>query len=131
MDPAPLLAERVGALPFFVHNLFPAIRATWIRVARRAVVADSARADVARLAPEDPVPTTTRDPAGVVLDRAGVVLGAVPPTAAGVRAMDAIDPAPQTIRPDMTPALASRLLRRSPYLVVTTADGRYVGVYPG
>jgi hypothetical protein len=131
MDPAPPLAERLRALPFFVHNLLPAIRATWIRLARRAVVAGSARADVARLAPADPVPTATGDPAGVVLDRAGVVLGTVPLAAAGVRAMDAIDAAPQTIRPDMTPALASRLLRGAPYLVVTTADGCYVGVYSG
>ena len=131
MDPAPLLDERLRALPYFVHNLFPAVRATWIRLVRRAVVAGTARADVARLTPADTVPAGTGDPAGVVLDRAGVVLGAVPPAAAGVRAMDAIDPAPQTIRPDMTPALASRLLRGAPYLLVTTSDGRYVGVYAG
>jgi hypothetical protein len=44
-------------------------------------------------------------------------------------AIDAINPAPQTIRPDMTDRLAARLLRKHRYLLVTDARGIYLGLY--
>ena len=40
-----------------------------------------------------------------------------------------MNPAPQTIRPDMTPRLAAQLLMSNPYLMVTTAMGKYLGRY--
>ena len=40
-----------------------------------------------------------------------------------------MNPNPQTIRPDMTPRLATKLLKSNPYLMVTTAKGKYLGRY--
>jgi hypothetical protein len=40
-----------------------------------------------------------------------------------------MNPAPQTIRPDMTRRLASALLREAPYLLITRAGGAYCGRY--
>ena len=40
-----------------------------------------------------------------------------------------MNPNPQTIRPDMTPRLATKLLKKNPYLIVTTEHGKYLGRY--
>jgi len=40
-----------------------------------------------------------------------------------------MNPGPQTIRPDMTPRLAAKLMASNPYLLVTTAMGNYLGRY--
>jgi len=40
-----------------------------------------------------------------------------------------MNPNPQTIRPDMTRRLATKLLRSNPYLIVTTGKGKYLGRY--
>ena len=86
--------------------------------------------DVARLRPPDPIPTCTRtDVVGVVLNSHGVLLGAVEPNAKGARACDAMNPAPQTIRPDMTHRLAANLLEKHRYILVTTSFGKYLGRY--
>jgi hypothetical protein len=127
-EPVASLGARLRAAPFFVNNLAPGPRATWIRLARRAGVGRSMAA-VARVRPDEPVPPDVAGtPAAVVIDEAGILLGAVDVPARG-RAVDVMDPAPQTIRPDMTHALAAALLRRAPYLLVTTADGVHLGRY--
>jgi hypothetical protein len=64
-----------------------------------------------------------------VLDSNGVLLGTVEQSGAAPRALDAMNPNPQTIRPDMTPRLAAHLLKSNPYLMVTTERGRYLGRY--
>jgi hypothetical protein len=44
-----------------------------------------------------------------------------------LRLRDCINPAPQTIRADMTRRLAFKLLDHSPYLLVTDSEGRFLG----
>jgi hypothetical protein len=135
MEPRVDLSERVAALPYFLNNLFPSLRETWITMTRRAAVWDSMRDDLPRLAPADLLPEFGGDgtaPRAVVLDANGILLGAIEDRSSGGSALDAMNPAPQTIRPDMTPGLAAVLLRARPYLLVTTAEGRYLGHYlPG
>jgi hypothetical protein len=132
MEPAPDLSERVAALPYFLNNLVPSVRETWIAITRRAAVWDSMRDDLPKLAPADSpagLPATATVPRAVLLDAHGILLGAIEGRPSEASALDAMNPAPQTIRPDMTPRLAAVLLRARPYLLVTTAEGRYLGRY--
>jgi hypothetical protein len=131
-EPAAPIAERLRALPYFVHNLAPAIRQRWIELSRRVSVVQSMVDDLPRLSPGDPLPSSFRagaPPFAVVLDGAGVLLGAIEAIRPGLPADEVMNPAPQTIRPDMTHALAKTLLRHAPYLLITKADGRYLGRY--
>jgi hypothetical protein len=131
--PAPATA-RIRALPYFVDNLAPAVRRNWIRLSHRKRVSDSMTSDLPRLRPDDLLPESfarSLAPVAVVIDDTGILLGAIDQNQPGVSAREAMNPAPQTIRPDMTHRLASSLLRHSPYLLITTADGRYLGRYAG
>jgi CBS domain len=132
MEPAPPLRERMRALPYFINNFAPRIRAGWIIISRRETVSERMRRDVPAIAPADPVPEfkpRAGMPGAVVLDADGILLGAIEQAGEAARAVDAMNPEPQTIRPDMTPRLAIRLLRRHPYILITTTSGRYLGRY--
>jgi len=132
-EPSAPIAERLRALPYFVHNLFPGIRRRWIEMSRRSGVGDAMASDLPQLSPWDRVSTIAlrRDapPYAVVLNSAGVLLGAIEVINSDVTAEEVMNPAPQTIRPDMTHKLAAHLLRHSPYLLITAAAGRYLGRY--
>ena len=132
MDPSPSLSERMRALRYFVNNLAPGLRDFWIHYSDRVRVSEFMSDDLARLGPDDSVtpgsPGST-GPRAVVLDVNGVLLGSIDQLGAAPRALDAMNPAPQTIRPEMTPRLAVHLLRSNPYLIVTTAHGKYLGRY--
>jgi rhodanese-related sulfurtransferase len=128
-DPPVPLSERLRAFPYFVNNLAPELRAFWIHYTDRVCVSEFTRDDLARLAPEDPVPAARANspiPRAVVLNSDGVLLGAIEQSNAALNARAAMNPSPQTIRPDMTPRLAAKLLKSNPYLLVTTAMGKYV-----
>lgn len=128
--PAPP-GERLRALPYFLNNLAPVLRNAWIRISRRATVGDLMRPVSICLRPEDSVSLLAENQSSpaVVLNNDGVLLGVIDMNCEGRRAADVMDPACQTIRPDMTRWLASRLMRGKPYLMVTTATGHYLGVY--
>jgi hypothetical protein len=130
-EPAPPMREKLRALPYFINNLAPGIRASWIALSRRPTVVQCAKDDVARLRPSDPIPTSAARPhvVAVVLNTEGTLLGAIEPNAQGARAIDAVNPAPQTIRPDMTHRLAAHLLEKHRYILVTTSFGKYLGRY--
>jgi len=137
-DPPPPLGEKLHALPYFVNNLFPGLRQTWISISRRSTVAELCKDDLPRLTPSTPLNEVTESSAhnqvvAVVLDAAGVLLGSIEAKAKGARAIDpiilAMNPAPQTIRPDMTHRLAAKLLEKHPYILVTTSFGKYLGRY--
>ncbi len=87
--------------------------------------------DLPRLAPCDRPPESGIRGAvtAVVLNSEEVVLGSIEEGSTAERALDCMNPAPQTIRPDMTPALAAALLKRNRYLLVTTERGKYIGRY--
>lgn len=125
------MREKLRALPYFINNLAPRIRASWIAISRRSTVVQCAKDDLPRLRPSDPVPLSDArtDVVAVVLDSAGALLGAIEPSAKGARAIDAVNPAPQTIRPDMTHQLAADLLEKHRYILVTTSFGKYLGRY--
>lgn len=134
MDPPPPLSERMRAFRYFVNNLAPGLRSFWIHFSDRVRVDEFMRDDLVRLGPEDIVPPAAVDspqPRAVVLDRNGVLLGAIERADAAARALDAMNPNPQTIRPDMPPRLAKKLLKSNPYLMVTTQKGKYLGRYAG
>ncbi len=133
-DPPATLSERMRALPYFVNNLAPGLRSGWIRYSDRVRVAEFMRDDenLIRLGPQDSVPPASPDspmPRAVVLTPDGVLLGAIDRSESAPRALDAMNPGPQTIRPDMTPRLAAKLMASNPYLIVTTAMGNYLGRY--
>ncbi len=130
-EPRAPLGERLRALPYFINNLVPGFRAAWIRFSGRITVGDSTRDDLIRLGPEDAVPWSAENgrPLAVVLDTAATLLGAVEAAALGRRASEAMNSGPQTIRPDMTRGLAATLLRDNPYILITSARGRYIGRY--
>jgi hypothetical protein len=133
-DPPAPLSERVRALPYFINNLAPGPRAFWIHYTDRVRVSEFTRDDSVHLDPDDPVPPVlpgSPTPCAVVLTHDGILLGAIEQSDASPRAIAALNPAPQTIRPDMTPRLATRLLTSNPYLLVTTAAGNYLGRYAG
>ena len=125
------MREKLRALPYFINNLAPGVRASWIAISRRPTVVECAKDDLPRLRPTDPVPLSDArtDVVAVVLDSEGALLGAIEPNAKGARALDALNPAPQTIRPDMTHRLAAELLETHRYILVTTSFGRYIGRY--
>jgi hypothetical protein len=138
-DPSAPLGERLYALPFFLNNLAPGVRNAWIRYSRRRSVGELARDDLAHIAPYDPVPAASSTGASViaiVLNEQSVVLGAIEgnresdtPLAEERPAIDCMNPAPQTIRPDMTLQLAASLLKKSAYLLITGNRGEYIGRY--
>jgi hypothetical protein len=129
--PAPSMRERLRALPYFVNNLAPGIRANWIAVSRRATVMQCTKDDLPRLRPADEVAASAMRTGvvAVVLNSESVLLGAIEAHAKAACAIDAVNPAPQTIRPDMTHRLAGELLQKHPYLLVTTSFGKYLGRY--
>jgi hypothetical protein len=132
MDPPPPLSGRMRAFRYFVNNLAPGLRASWIHFSDRVRVDEFMRNDLVRLGPEGFVPAAASDSPqlrAVVLDRDGVLLGAIERADAAPRALDAMDPNPQTIRPDMSPRLAEKLLKSNPHLIVTTATGKYLARY--
>jgi len=134
MDPPAPLSERMCAFRYFVNNLAPRLRSSWIHFSDRVRVDEFMRDDLVRFRPEDLVPVAAPDspkPRAVVLDPDGVLLGAIERADTALRALDAMDPNPQTIRPDMSPRLAKKLLKSNPYLIVTTAKGKYLGRYAG
>ena len=131
-EPVRPLSERMRALRYFIHNLAPGIRAAWIRYSDRTTVRDSMRDDLGRLGPDDAVPAAPADsltPRAVVLNRDGVLLGAIEKSDSAPRAREVMNSAPQTIRPDMTPRLAAKLLESNRYLIVTSEHGKYLGRY--
>jgi rhodanese-related sulfurtransferase len=132
MDPPAPLSERIRALRYFVNNLAPGLRSCWIHYTDRVRVAEFMRDDLVHLGPDDSVSDAAPDspsPRAVVLNHDGVVLGTIEQSAAAPRALDAMNPNPQTIRPDMTPRLAAHLLKSNPYLIVSTEMGKYLGRY--
>ena len=131
-DPPTPLSERMRAFPYFVNNLAPGLRSFWIHHSDRVRIDEFMRDDLVRLGSEDGVPMAAPDsptPRAVVLDSNGVLLGAIEQSDSAPRALDAMNPNPQTIRPDMTRRLATKLLRSNPYLIVTTGKGKYLGRY--
>jgi hypothetical protein len=130
-EPVAMTAQRLRALPYYLNNLAPGPRTAWIKLTNRARVDEYVVDDLPRLAPDDLVPRFHRNksPRAAVLNRDGVLLGSIDREAEGLRAIDAVNGGPQTIRPEMTPALASTLLGEHPYLLVTTAMGTYLGRY--
>ena len=131
-DPPALLSERMRALRYFVNNLAPGLRAFWVHYSDRVRVDEFMRDDLVRFGPEDSIPPASPDspkPRAVVLNSEGILLGAIERSDPAPRALDAMNPNPQTIRPDMTPKLATHLLKSNPYLMVTTAKGKYLGRY--
>ena len=131
-EPAAPLSERMRAFRYFINNLAPGIRAVWIRYSDRATVRDSIRDDLVRLGPDDAVlaaPADSSTPRAVVLNRDGVLLGAIEKSDSAPHAREIMNSAPQTIRPDMTPKLAAKLLESNRYLIVTTEYGKYLGRY--
>ncbi len=132
MESPASLSERARAFRYFVNNLAPGIRSFWIRYTDRVSVSEFTRDDLARLGPEDhvaPASPGSPMPRAVVLNSEGTVLGAIEQSESVSRALDAMNPNPQTIRPDMTPRLATKLLKKNPYLIVTTEHGKYLGRY--
>ena len=130
-EPRPSMREKLRALPYFVNNLVPEIRAKAIAISRRSTVMESTKDDVPRIRPSDamPIAPADRPVAAVVLNSDGVLLGAIEANANGARTIDVMNPAPQTIRPDMTHRLAATLLEKHRYILVTTSLGRYIGRY--
>jgi rhodanese-related sulfurtransferase len=131
-DPPTPLSERMRAFPYFVNNLAPGLREFWIHYTDRVRIVEFTRDDLTRFTPEDPVPPAspvTQIPRAVVLNPEGVLLGTIEQSDSAPRAPAAVNPAPQTIRPDMTQRLAAHLLKSNPYLLVTTAMGKYLGRY--
>ena len=134
MDPPASLSERMSPFRYFVNNLAPRLRSSWIHFSDRVRVDEFMCDDLVRFGPEDVVPPAAPDsptPRAVVLDPDNVLLGTIEQSDAASRALDAMDPNPQTIRPDMSPRLAEKLLKSNPYLIVTTAKGKYLGRYAG
>ena len=132
MDPPAPLSERMRGFRYFVNNLAPELRRFWIHYSDRVRIDEFMRDDLARFGPEDVVPPASPDsptPRAVVLNLEGVLLGTVDTPDSAPRALDAMNPNPQTIRPDMTPRLAAKLLKSNPYLMVTTSKGKYLGRY--
>ena len=92
----------------------------------------ASRDDLSRLRAAEAISASAlrSDVVAVVLDSDGVLLGAIEKNGTGGgRAIEAINPAPQTIRPDMTHRLAAQLLEHHRYILVTTSFGKYLGRY--
>ena len=130
-EPAPSIVEKLHALPYFINNLAPAIRAGWIAISRRPVVGKSAKDDLSRLRAAEATSASAlrSDVVAVILNSGGLLLGAIEKNLNGANTVEAINPAPQTIRPDMTHRLAAELLEKHSYILVTTSLGEYLGRY--
>lgn len=135
-EPRASAVERIWALPYFLNNSAPGVRAAWIRVSKRRTVMAAMRDDLPRLRPDSPIAALNNadaraaPPLAVALLDDGTLLGSIEAGRPEAKlAIDAINPAPQTIRPDMTDRLAARLLREHRYLLVTDASGIYLGLY--
>ena len=130
-DPTPSMRGKLRALPYFINNLVPSIRAAWIALSHRPTVGKAIRDDLSRLRAAEPVSASAlrSDVVAVVLNAEGLLLGAIEKNGKLEGSIEAINSAPQTIRPDMTHRLAAELLERHRYLLVTTADGKYLGRY--
>jgi len=131
-DPPVPLSERMRAFPYFVNNLAPGLRAFWVHYTDRVRIDEFMHDDLIRLGPNDSVPPASPDsptPRAVVLNPEEILLGAIEQSDPAPRALDATNPNPQTIRPDMTPRLAAKLLKSNSYLMITTAKGKYLGRY--
>ena len=132
MEPPAPLSERLRALRYFINNPAPGLRSFWIHYSDRVRIDEFMRDDLVRLGPGDVVPPAPSDspkPRAVVLDTDGILLGAIEQSGGAPRALDTMNPNPQTIRPDMTLSLAAKLLKSNPYLIVTTEKGKYLGRY--
>jgi len=132
MEPPAPLSERLRALRYFMNNLAPGLRSFWIHYSDRVRIDEFMRDDLVRLGPEDVVPSAPSDsptPRAVVLNSKGILLGTIEQSSAAPRALDTMNPNPQTIRPNMTLRLAAKLLKSNPYLIVTTEKGKYLGRY--
>jgi hypothetical protein len=130
-EPAPSTREKLRALPYFINNLAPGIRAGWIVLSRREPVGQSAKDDLSRLRAAEATSASAlrSDVVAVVLNSEGLLLGAIEKNGAGSGTIEAINSSPQTIRPDMTHRLAAELLKDHRYILVTTSFGKYLGRY--
>ncbi len=68
-------------------------------------------------------------PRAVVLNSEGALLGAIEQSKSAPRALDAMNPNPQTIRPDMTPRLATQTVEDESVPDSDHRDGKYLGRY--
>jgi hypothetical protein len=129
--PEPSPHDKLRAIPYFINNLVPGIRATWIAISGRPTVGKSAKDDLSRLRAAEATSASAlrSDVVAVVLNSEGQLLGAIEKNGAYNGAVEAINPAPQTIRPDMTHRLAEQLLEHHRYILVTTSFGKYLGRY--
>lgn len=130
-EPPAGVIERVRPVAYFINNLVPWLRAGWITLTNRHRVDQFTIDDIPRLSPDDHVSGEIRHeaPHAVVLNDRGVLLGSLDDGVGEGRAIDYVNGGPQTIRPDMKPALATKLLRDHAYLLVTTTMGEYLGRY--
>ena len=130
-EPVLSTREKLRALPYFINNLVPSIRAGWIAISSRNTVAKAMKDDLSRLRAAEPVSASSlrSDVVAVLLNSEGQLLGAIEPNGKAEGAGEAINSAPQTIRPDMTHRLAAHLLKNHRYLLVTDALGKYLGRY--
>jgi hypothetical protein len=130
-DPAPAMLQKLRALPYFINNLAPGVRTSWIALSHRPTVLQCMRDDLPPLHPVDRIAHSEArtDVVGVVLNSDGSLLGAIEPNAKSEHAIDGMNPAPQTIRPDMTHRLAAELLVEHRYILITTSLGKYIGRY--
>jgi len=122
-EPAPPMREKLRVLPYFINNLTPGIRAKWIAISRRGTVVQCAKDDLSRLRSFGSADASSArtDVTAVILNAEGALLGAMEP--------NGMNPAPQTIRPDMTHRLATELLEKHRYILITTSFGKYLGRY--
>jgi len=122
-EPTPSLREKSRALPYFINNLAPEIRAKWIALSHRRTVVQCAKDDLSRLRSFGSADASSArtDVTAVILNAEGALLGAMEP--------NGMNPAPQTIRPDMTHRLAAQLLEHHRYILITTSFGKYIGRY--
>ncbi len=130
-DPPPSTREKLRALPYFINNVAPAIRSGWIAISRRPTVGKASRDDLSRLRAAEAISASAlrSDVVAVVLGSDDVLLGAIEKNGTGGGPPETINPAPQTIRPDMTHRLAAQLLEHHRYILVTTSFGKYLGRY--
>ena len=130
-DPVPTLGEKLRALPYFINNLAPSVRASWIEISSRDTVARAMKDDLSRLRAAEAVSASAlrSDVVAVLLNSEGQLLGAIEPNGKMNGGAERVNPAPQTIRPDMTHQLATHLLKSHRYLLVTTSFGKYLGRY--
>ncbi|HUA35332.1 MAG TPA: hypothetical protein VMA09_17110 [Candidatus Binataceae bacterium] len=131
-EPRAGIVERIRPLPYFINNLFPGPRDLWISATRRHRIDQLMADDVPRLSSEDQIAASSLrpdSPHAVVLNRDGVLLGAIEKAGVEGAAIDYVNGGPQTARPEMTPALAAKLLKDHRYILITTGMGKYLGRY--